>query len=144
MRWIGRSTTRSKRAVIAVDTNVVVRLLVADDKRQAVRARRLFEAESVALPKTVVLETEWVLRRLYDLDRRRVLDALTTLIALPNVHCEDEEVVRCALGWALKGLDLADALHLASSAAAERFVSFDRRLAKRAKAAAVGIAVEPP
>jgi predicted nucleic acid-binding protein len=32
-----------------------------------------------------------------------------------------------------RGIDFADALHLASSAAAERFVTFDARLVKRAR-----------
>ena len=135
---------RSEPVVIAVDTNVVVRLLVEDDKMQAARARKLFERETVWLPKTVVLETEWVLRGLYDLDRKKAADALLAVIALPNVQCEDEGAVTDALGWTIKGVDFADALHLASARSAERFVSFDRRLAKRARAASVALPVGPP
>ena len=130
--------------MIAVDTNVVVRLLVADDLKQSARARALFDAETIWLAKTVILETEWVLRRLYDLDRARVADALSAVIALPNVRCEDEDAVIEALGWASKGVDFADALHLASARGATRFASFDRQLAKRAKSAAVGISIAQP
>jgi predicted nucleic-acid-binding protein len=127
--------------VIAVDTNVVVRLLTGDDQDQAARAKALFEAETIWLPKTVMLETEWVLRRLYALGRGQVVEALTALAALPNVRCEDEAAIVEALRWATEGLDFADALHLASAGSAEGFATFDADLVKRAKSAATGIAV---
>jgi predicted nucleic acid-binding protein len=132
---------RSRRAVIAVDTNVVIRLLTGDDPGQAARARTLFENEAVRLPKTVVLETEWVLRRLYGFAQDQVAAALTALVALPNVRCEDEAAVVAALEWAKNGLDFADALHLASARSANTFATFDAELASRAAAIATGITV---
>ena len=119
--------------MVAVDTNVVVRLLTEDDPGQAKRARSLFERETILIPTTVLLEAEWVLRRLYGLDVTRIIDALTALIALPNVRCEHLGTVTAALDWARAGLDFADALHLAGGRAAERFVTFDAKLVKRAK-----------
>ncbi len=38
---------RSRRADIAVDTDVVIRLLTGDDRDQATKARRMFENEAV-------------------------------------------------------------------------------------------------
>ena len=119
--------------MVAVDTNVVVRLLTEDDPGQAKRARYLFERETILVPTTVLLEAEWVLRRLYGLDVTRIIDALTALIALPNVRCEHLSTVTAALDWARAGLDFADALHLAGGRAAEHFVTFDAKLVKRAK-----------
>ena len=54
--------------MIAADTNVLVRLVTDDEPRQTAQARQLFETETIFLAKTVLLETEWVLRRLYRLD----------------------------------------------------------------------------
>jgi predicted nucleic-acid-binding protein len=130
--------------VIAVDTNVVVRLLTGDDPAQVEVVRRLFAAETVFLPKTVVLETEWVLRSLYGLSARTIAQALSALVALPQVRCEDAAIVSAALDLMRQNLDFADALHVASSGAAERFATFDRTLVRRAKAAATGIAVSSP
>lgn len=130
--------------MIAVDTNVVVRLLTADHPAQAARARRLFATETIWLPKTVILESEWVLRRLYQIRPGEVIEALRQLIALSNVTCEDEAGVFEALDWADKGLDFADALHLASARATERFVTFDSSMAKRARSAAARIPVTAP
>ena len=124
---------KPRHAVVAVDNNVVVRLLTGDDPRQATRARSLFERETVLLPTTVLLETEWVLGRLYGLDLLRIVDALAALIALPNVRCEHVGTVTIALDWARAGLDFADALDLAGGRAAERFVTFDAKFVKRAK-----------
>ena len=53
--------------MIAVDTNVLVRLLTGDDPAQTQRSVELFAQESILIPKTVLLETEWVLRYSYEL-----------------------------------------------------------------------------
>jgi len=45
--------------VIAVDTNVVVRLLARDDETQYQASRALFETQEIFIPDTVVLELEW-------------------------------------------------------------------------------------
>jgi predicted nucleic acid-binding protein len=118
--------------MIAVDTNIVIRLLTGDDPAQAERARVLFASESVFLPKTVVLECEWVLRRLYRTDRPAILNALSGLASLPNVRCEDEAALADAFAWARQGMDFADALHLASAHSAEKFATFDEDMVKRA------------
>ncbi len=49
--------------MLAIDTNVIVRYLVADDREQARRARELIDGGRVFIATTVLLETEWVLRR---------------------------------------------------------------------------------
>lgn len=128
--------------MIAADTNVVVRLLTGDDPDQTRDARRLFETETVFLPKTVLLEAEWVLRRLYRIGSLRVTKALDDLISLPNVQCEDEATVRKALDLNHRGMDFADALHFTSSRMTSRFATFDQRMIKTA--AKMGLAVSTP
>jgi predicted nucleic-acid-binding protein len=128
--------------VIAADTNVIVRLLTGDEPQQTAQARRLFEAETIFLPKTVLLEAEWVLRRLYRLERLAVNQALAALLSLPNVRGEDEPLLRQALAWNRGGMDFADALHLASSRTSERFATFDLGMIEAA--AATGLAVSQP
>jgi len=129
--------------MIAVDTNILVRLLTFDDAAQGQRARRLFESNGIFVPKTVLLETEWVLRSLYGFERERIADALRGLIALENLDCEDLNSVQYALDWVDQGLDFADALHLASSLAVKRFASFDDKLRKRAQVLGEIEPVEP-
>ena len=96
----------------------------------------MFERNEIYVCKTVLLETEWVLRYRYDLDGTAVLGALRGVVGLPGVTVEDAPAVAEALDLLEAGMDFADALHLASSREAARFATFDARLAKRAESAA--------
>ena len=75
--------------MVAVDTNVLVRLLTGDEPAETARARAIFERETVLLAKTVILEAEWVLRRLYRFGSARIAEAFAGLVALPDLVCED-------------------------------------------------------
>ncbi len=116
----------------AVDTNVVVRFLTGDDPRQAARARAIIGHEHVFIPRTVILETEWVLRAVYDLPPDRIISALRALAGLPGIAVEDAPLVARALDWAEADLNFADALHLAAAADCAAFLTFDKRLARSA------------
>jgi predicted nucleic-acid-binding protein len=115
--------------VIALDTSVIVRVLTRDDPEQTVVASRAMDAEHLWVCKTVLLETEWVLRHRYKLKREVVQGAFRKLLGYRRLEVEDRAVVGRALSWYSQGLDFADALHLASSRAALQFVTFDRELA---------------
>ena len=129
--------------MIAVDTNVLVRLIVADDAVQGERAAGLFaRTAEVFIAKTVVLETAWVLRSAYGFPRQDVAAALRRVAGLPNVVIEDAEQVAVALDLASRDVDVADALHVAACREASAFYTFDRRLIRHGDA--VGITVTEP
>lgn len=119
--------------MISIDTNILVRLLTNDDKAQAKYAADLIENNAVFIPKTVLLETEWVLRYTYELDSSVILVALNKLLGLTNVTTEDPTCVLQALEWYESNFDFADALHLASSSNATKFATLDKHLIKQAK-----------
>lgn len=116
--------------MLAVDTNVVVRLLVNDDARQGAAARQLFELDEIWIGVTVLLEVAWVLESVYDLSATETVEALRGLLGLPNVRVEDAGTVAKALDIAGRGLELADALHLLRAPEGAEFSTFDRTLAK--------------
>ena len=119
--------------MVAVDTNILVRFLVRDDAKQAAGAASLIRADEIWISKTVLLETEWVLRSLYGFSPDSLAGALRALAGLRTVFLEDELAVAKALDWFKEGLDFADALHLASAGNAKQFATFDRRLAGQAQ-----------
>ena len=120
--------------MLAVDTNVVVRLLVADDDEQHARARHLFATRTLWVPVTVVLETEWVLRSAYGFSPDAIGTAISGLVRLANVTVESSDAVTFAVEALSKGIDFADALHLASAAAAtEGLATFDAKLVHRVR-----------
>src|ERR1017187_5467679 len=122
--------------MIAVDTNVLARLLTGDDSKQEA-ARSLFAREPIWIAKTVLLETGWVLRGLYGLEETEIRAAFTKLLGLENVHAEDESSVAAALALMTRGIEFADALHLCSRPPGAAFVSFDKSLVQRARRAGV-------
>lgn len=132
--------------MIAVDTNVLVRLLTGDEPTQATAARSLFASGPIWIAKTVLLETGWVLRSLYGFEERAICDAFTKLLGLKHVHAEDESAVAAALALTAHGIEFADAMHLMSRPPGASFASFDRSFVQRASRAGVsdvsGISVE--
>lgn len=119
--------------MIAIDTNVVVRLLVSDDLAQYEKARHVVAMHEVFVPDTVILETEWVLRYAYGFAFEAVCDALIKLFGLPNVHLANPALIAQAIDWHRQGLDFADALHLANSKSCEILMTFDAQFVKRAR-----------
>ncbi len=123
--------------MVAVDTNVLVRLLVKDHPAQTARAAAVFAGGPIHVPKTVLLETAWVLEEAYGLDRVEIVRLLRGVAGLPNVALEDPRTILDAFSAFEAGIDFADALHIASSAGADGFATFDRRLVRQA--APIGI-----
>jgi predicted nucleic-acid-binding protein len=119
--------------MVTPDTNVLVRLLTQDDEAQYQRAYGLFQNEQIFLLQTVLLETEWVLRFAYDFQPAQIVTAVRLLAGLPNVEMEHPLTVAEALDWYGQGLDFADALHVAKAKGSDRFVTFDKKLAIKAK-----------
>lgn len=119
--------------MIAIDTNVIVRLLVNDDAAQYKEALKLFNEHDVFIADTVILETEWVLRFAYDFKADQIAGAFTKLLGLPNVHINHPSLVAQAITWHTQGLDFADAFHLANSQQCETFFTFDQKMIKSAK-----------
>ena len=119
--------------MISVDTNVLARFVLADDAGQHRRAVAALEAdEDLFIPVTVLLELAWVLGA-REATRAEIASALRKIVALPRAHAQHPDAVRRAIDWVEAGLDFADAFHLALSERAEKFLSFDSDLARRAQ-----------
>ncbi|MCU0567568.1 MAG: type II toxin-antitoxin system VapC family toxin [Oculatellaceae cyanobacterium Prado106] len=118
--------------MIAVDTNIVVRLLTRDDESQYNRSRQLFQEQEILIPDSVILETEWVLRFSYRLRPSEVCEAFKNLMGLSNVHLVDKEGMVIVLQWHESGLDFADAFHLAKSQRCSAIYTFDVEFVNKA------------
>jgi len=115
--------------MLAIDTNILVRFLTDDDAEQSPQARALIERNDILISSTVMLETDWVLRSAYGLNKLDVISRLTAVAGLPRVILQEPDRIAKALNWAAAGMDFADALHVSAAEGCEAFVTFDRRLA---------------
>lgn len=117
----------------ALDTTVILRLVVRDDPVQIARAAALIRRHGCWIPTTVLLEAEWVLRAVYGYTREQVVEALERLASMENVEIERARDVGLALDWHRLGLHLADALHLTASQDCDGFATFDGALCNAAR-----------
>ena len=110
----------------SLDTNVLVRWLVEDDRKQTARVQTLFDSARdgqfvLFVPSTVALELEWVLRSRYQFEKSSVLAAFIALLEAREIEFQDEAALERALDQFRLGVaEFADCLHvqLAERAAA--------------------------
>jgi predicted nucleic-acid-binding protein len=118
----------------AVDTNVLVRLLVADDPAQTKRATVFLEARRPVWISTVVLvETVWVLKTVYGWSKAQILAMLHTATNSQEFAFQAVEPVRRAADLYASGkADFSDclALELARAEGHLPFATFDKATAK--------------
>ena len=103
----------------ALDTNVLVRYVVADDAAQLGAAKRLIsrcvsEGLTLYVPVTVALELEWVLRSNFGFAKDEVMAVLSSLFSAAEITFESERGLEIALQLYREGsADFADCLHVA-------------------------------
>jgi predicted nucleic-acid-binding protein len=115
-----------------LDTNVVVRLLVGDDRAQARAAEKLVASEKCCVSPSVFMETEWVLRSGYGLSRKTIAESFKGFLMLENIITSEPILIQRVLDAFESGLDFADALHAIQSKEGEKFVTFDKQLVTNA------------
>jgi predicted nucleic-acid-binding protein len=99
-----------------LDTNVLVRYLVRDDKRQADRAsafiRKTMErGESCFISHVVLCELVWVLESAYGFKKKQIVDVLGKILVTKQVEIQAKDIVwRAVHAYAVGKGDLADYL----------------------------------
>lgn len=122
----------------ALDTNILVRFLVNDDKTQAGRVLNIFrqaerKKERFFVSALVLLELIWVLGAVYDKSRDDIIFALEGLLSMPLLEIERSEALFKTLLEAKKtNLDLADLLigYCSETSGCATVLTFDKKAAK--------------
>ena len=121
----------------AVDTNVLVRLIVRDDAKQTGIAES-FVAKGAWVSHLVLAETTWVLDRVYDLSATDIAQVIEMLLHHKVLSLHDADAVAAALEHYRQqpSLGFSDCLILAIARKAGHVPlgTFDRRLSKLAGA----------
>jgi predicted nucleic-acid-binding protein len=118
---------------VVVDTNVLVRFLARDDSEQWRIATSIFIGQRVTILSTVLLETEWVLRKVLKFEQGSIKVVFRHLTQSSAIEFEDSSRVSLALELHEAGMDFADAFHLAAVKPGETFMTFDRHLVRAAQ-----------
>ena len=107
-----------------------MRFLARDDPVQTPLADEAVDQDFL-LTSTVLLETEWVLRSYYGWSREQRVRGLESLLDLPHAVAFPGSA-RWALDRTAKGADFADMMHIAVAEGASSFVTFEKKLKRRA------------
>jgi predicted nucleic-acid-binding protein len=117
----------------AIDTNVLVRLITRDDRKQVERAEA-FVATGAWISQLVLAETLWVLESIYALRRNEIAESIEMLLNHTQFTLQDGDVVAAALDDFRKSsrISFPDALILALARKNGRLPlgSFDGALAR--------------
>jgi predicted nucleic-acid-binding protein len=114
---------------ISVDTNVLVRAILADDPAQGRTARKLLkDATAIAVPLPCLCELVWILRRGAKLATADIAAAIRALLDTGNVAM-NRPAVEAGLTMLEAGGDFADGViaYEGRWLGGETFVSFDRK-----------------
>ncbi len=117
----------------AVDTNVLVRLITRDDRRQTAVAES-FVNKGAWVSTLVLMKATWVLTAVYDLTHAEIVTAIDMLLHHQNLTLQDSDIVAAAVDQYRKrpALGFSDCLILETSRKAGHLPlgTFDRNLSK--------------
>jgi predicted nucleic-acid-binding protein len=119
-----------------LDTNIILRFLLADDPTQTRNATELMAKvdqgkASAEIKDFVLLETVWVLESSCRVPRNEIADRLINILNLSGiVNANRSTMIQALLSFKESKIDLADCLLAAYSSPATPVISFDRDLKK--------------
>ena len=91
----------------ALDTNIVVRLVIGDDARQARAAEKLVALNACTIAPSVLTKCQWILRAGYRLDASLTAASVRDLLNLHNIEAPDPVITQKTLQGYEAGLDFA-------------------------------------
>jgi predicted nucleic-acid-binding protein len=125
--------------MIGLDTNVLVRYIMQDDRKQSPKANSLIEDLTAETPGFVtlvsVVELVWVLSSCYSLKRDQIVQALEVILRSKQLVVDQAELVARALrSYGASTADFADCLieRTATAAGCSLTMTFDVAASKGA------------
>ncbi len=123
--------------MIGLDTNVVVRYLTQDDRKQAKTASQLIEGELNEknlgyITLITLVEITWVLESCYDQKKDDLVTVIASLLTIKQIMVERTDIVYLALKRYKAGnADFSDALIavVSEDAGCHKIVTFDKKAA---------------
>ncbi len=121
-----------------IDTNILIRFLVGDDKQQTQKVYNIFkktelDKKELFVPLLVMLELIWVLESVYEISRTDILDSISELLLMPILNFEHQSALQ-QFSNAAQGnkYDLSDLLiaYSAKEQGCEAVITFDKKASK--------------
>ena len=122
----------------ALDTNLLVRFLIADDVKQAKKVRQLFKKaeknkSELFVTLLVIIELIWVLESVYDIARKDIVAVINDMLEMPIFKFEHQSTLYEFTNTAKANkIDLSDLLISLSAKTlkCETTLTFDKKASK--------------
>ncbi|MCK4277676.1 MAG: PIN domain-containing protein [Desulfurellaceae bacterium] len=129
---------QSKKSIVAIDANIIIRYLLKDNEEFYSLADKFFEEvfsgkKAAYILQSVLAELIYVFTKFYKINKKQVVETLEELLSSRNIKIQDKDITLNALYiFKTNNIDFVDCLLCAYSEEMEIF-SFDKKLNKCTK-----------
>jgi len=129
----------AKKAEEIVDTNVLLRYLVGDNKQQQLEAKKWFlegyqGKRRLVIKPIVVAEASFVLESFYHQKRDKIAEAFEVILSQKWLVVEERKILLELLDWYRKGIHFVDSYLFAwAKVKSGKILTFDQGLKKQAR-----------
>lgn len=118
--------------MIIVDTNIILRYLLNDNKELNKKAVDIIENNDIFIPTEVIVEVSYVLKKVYSVEKEKIFEAIKELLGFENIHFQNSGTIGLAFEiYAEKNFDIVDCILYAYSKNEHYHVeTFDKKLSK--------------
>lgn len=118
--------------MIVIDTNIILRYLLNDNEELSKQAIDIIDNNTILIPNEVIVEACYVLRKVYNVEKEKIYEAVQSLMEIDNINFQNTNVVSLAFKtYATQNLDIVDCI-LYSYNRIEKYEvrTFDKKLNK--------------
>lgn len=118
--------------MIVVDTNIILRYLLNDNEELSSKATEIIDNNDIFIPTEVIVEASYVLRKVYNVEKEKIFEAIKLLINMEDINFQNKETIELAFKtYSEENLDIVDCMLFAYSKSEKYNVAtFDKKLNK--------------
>jgi len=119
-----------------IDTNILIRLFVEDDKMKVDEIKALLNSDDKFLiPDIIIAEIIWVLSSFYKQDKTSVIEKISSLVCFKSIISNKDLILNAINKWQYNNISFIDAYLLATTEELniKTFYTYDKKLSKLSK-----------
>lgn len=121
-----------KKSMLILDTNAILRYLLADNEEMANEVDKIIRNSQVGIKTEIIAELVYVLKGVYQIKRKEISELILDFFSIENVYVYDFDVAKYALKlYAHKNIDFVDCLLISyNKITADGVFTFDKKVIK--------------
>lgn len=97
--------------MIIVDTNIILRYLLNDNVELNTKATEIIDNNDVYIPTEVIIEASYVLKKVYNVEKEKIYEAIEELLKLDNIHFQNDDTIKLAFKtYSEENFDIVDCM----------------------------------